>query len=589
MARRRVLFVFFVLMCSLSVLGLMAQALAPGGYGGLDGVILLALIMILPWLAVGFCNGMIGLWLTLFHSDPLAQVSPKPGTALPAQSNEPSTTALLLCIRNEVPARLVRNIDLMLDSLRASDSLQRFHLYVLSDTVEQVWVGKETRALEAVAERWHHQITVTYRRREDNSGFKAGNIQDFCQQWGGDHELAVVLDADSLMSAQALNRLVHIMQCRPEIGILQGLVVGLASSSAFTRLFQFGMRLGMRSYTMGSAWWQGDCGPYWGHNAVIRLKPFIEHCQLPVMKDRSGQAVHVLSHDQLEAVLMRRAGFEVRVLAAEDQSFEENPPNLLDFVRRDLRWCAGNMQYLQFLTLPGLQTTSRVQLMLAILMFLAGPAWLLGIAAMVALVSLTPSMSSVLHLGYFWGVVAALWVMILTPKLVSATTVMFQGAQRKAFGGAGRFALGVVLETLFSIVVTPVMWFSQTRSMLGLLLGKRAAWAAQNRDDASLGWVVATKVFGIHTVFGLLLALPLALTHPQALLLLALFAGGLWLVIPVAVLSARPALGKFMCRQGWLAVPDEVQPCAFIQSLLLAENQPQPAAGITRAGFESGQ
>lgn len=589
MARRRVLFVFFVLMCSLSVLGLMAQALAPGGYGGLDGVILLALIMILPWLAVGFCNGMIGLWLTLFHSDPLAQVSPKPGTALPAQSNEPSTTALLLCIRNEVPARLVRNIDLMLDSLRASDSLQRFHLYVLSDTVEQVWVDKETRALEAVAERWHHQITVTYRRREDNSGFKAGNIQDFCQQWGGDHELAVVLDADSLMSAQALNRLVHIMQCRPEIGILQGLVVGLASSSAFTRLFQFGMRLGMRSYTMGSAWWQGDCGPYWGHNAVIRLKPFIEHCQLPVMKDRSGQAVHVLSHDQLEAVLMRRAGFEVRVLAAEDQSFEENPPNLLDFVRRDLRWCAGNMQYLQFLTLPGLQTTSRVQLMLAILMFLAGPAWLLGIAAMVALVSLTPSMSSVLHLGYFWGVVAALWVMILTPKLVSATTVMFQGAQRKAFGGAGRFALGVVLETLFSIVVTPVMWFSQTRSMLGLLLGKRAAWAAQNRDDASLGWVVATKVFGIHTVFGLLLALPLALTHPQALLLLALFAGGLWLVIPVAVLSARPALGKFMCRQGWLAVPDEVQPCAFIQSLLLAENQPQPAAGITRAGFESGQ
>jgi len=261
----------------------------------------------------------------------------------------------------------------------------------------------------------------------------------------------------------------------------------------------------------------------------------------------------------------------------------------LDFVRRDLRWCAGNMQYLQFLTLPGLLTTSRVQLILAILMFLAGPGWLLVIVAMVALLSQAPTVSAVLNLGYLWGALGFLWVMTLTPKLVSATTVLLQAAQRKAFGGGGRFAFGVLMETLFSILITPVMWFSQTRSMLGLLLGKREVWAAQNRDDSTLGWASATQVFGAHTVFGLLLALPLALTYPQALPLLALFAGGLWIVIPLAVLSARPALGEFLYRRGWLAVPDEVQPCAFIQSLLLAENQPPPVAGIARARFDSGQ
>jgi membrane glycosyltransferase len=320
---------------------------------------------------------------------------------------------------------------------------------------------------------------------------------------------------------------------------------------------------------------------------VIRLAPFIEHCQLPTLKDRKGQAVHVLSHDQLEAVLMRRAGFEVRVLPLEDESYEENPPNLLDFVRRDSRWCAGNMQYFHFLSLPGLQTTSRVQLVLAILMFFSGPAWLVGTAAMVALLSGTSEVSAVLSLGYLWLALGALWVMILTPKLVSAMTALLQSSQRKAFGGGFRFVFGVLIETLFSIVISPVLWLSQALSMLALLFGKRASWTAQNRDESSLGWGAASRVFGLHTAIGLLLAWPLAMTHPQALPLLALFIGGLWVVIPIAVFSARPAVGEFMSRQGWLALPDEVQPCDFIKSLSLAESQSPPIADIARATFDS--
>src|SRR5205807_10055383 len=164
------------------------------------------------------------------------------------------------------------------------------------------------------------------------------------ERWGRDHELAITLDADSFMPAAAMLRLVRVMQACPEIGILQGLVVGLPSTGAFARIFQFGMRLGMRSYTIGSAWWQGDCGPYWGHNAIVRLAPFMAHCDLPVLQEGAVKG-HVLSHDQIEAVLMRKAGYEVRVLAEEGSSFEQNPPTLVEFIRRDLLWCQGNMQY----------------------------------------------------------------------------------------------------------------------------------------------------------------------------------------------------------------------------------------------------
>ena len=206
------------------------------------------------------------------------------------------------------------------------------------------------------------------------------------------HEFAVVLDADSFMTADAVLRLVRIMQADPELGILQGLVVGLPSTSAFARLFQFGMRLGMWSYTLGSAWWQGDCGPYWGHNAVIRLAPFMAHCQIPILPGNGVLGGHVLSHDQIEAALMRRAGYAVRVLPDEELGWEENPPTLPEFIRRDLRWCQGNMQYWRFLFLPGLKLVSRYQLAFAILMFLGSPAWmgLLVLGTIAAVMAKTP-------------------------------------------------------------------------------------------------------------------------------------------------------------------------------------------------------
>ena len=332
---------------------------------------------------IGFWNATIGLLIMRFARDPVAAVTP---VVARVRGDEPiiASTAILLCIRNEPPERVVRHLAPTLEGLAAHADAGRFHVYVLSDTSEPAIAAAEDACFAALAAAWRGRIAITYRRRTVNTGFKAGNIRDFCDRWGKDHELAVMLDADSVMTADAVLRLVRLMQADPRLGILQSLVIGMPSTSAFARIFQFGMRLGMRSYTIGSAWWQADCGPYWGHNAAVRLAPFMTHCQLPVLAEGS----HVMSHDQVEAVLMRRAGYAVCVLAEEGASFEQNPPTLVEFIRRDLRWCQGNMQYWHFLRLPGLKPVSRYQLMFAILMFLGSPAWigmlLIGTAAVAA-------------------------------------------------------------------------------------------------------------------------------------------------------------------------------------------------------------
>ena len=218
---------------------------------------------------------------------------------------------------------------------------------------------------------------MTYRRREINTGFKAGNIRDFLERWGDRHDFMVTLDADSFMPAAGILRLVAIMQRDPRLGILQSLVIGMPSTSAFARLFQFGMRLGLRSWTIGSAWWQADCGrtgattPSCARGALQAA--LCNRARLPARGILRG---HILSHDQVEAALMRRAGFEVRVLPEEDGSWEENPPTLIEFLRRDQRWLQGTLQYVFFNGLPGQKPVSRLQLLFAMLMFTGSPAWI---------------------------------------------------------------------------------------------------------------------------------------------------------------------------------------------------------------------
>ena len=578
---RRVLFAGLFATTMAGSLALAALALAPGGFGVIDITLLALFAVTLPWMVAGFWNAVIGFLIMRFSADPIAVVMP---AAARIRGDEPVTasTAILLCTRNELPERMIRNLEPMLAGLDAAGLGERFHLYVLSDTSDAAIADHEKACFAGLIARWRDRVAITYRRRAVNTGYKAGNIREFCERWGRQHDFAVTLDADSLMTADDVLRLVRIMQADPRLGILQGLIVGLPSTSAFARVFQFGMRLGMRSYTIGSAWWQGDCGPYWGHNAALRLEPFIAHCALPVGKDGTGDR-HILSHDQIEAVLMRRAGYHVRVLPQEDLGWEENPPTLLEFVRRDLRWCQGNMQYWRFLSLAGLKPVSRYQLVLAILMFIGSPAWI-GLLVLGSLaVAFSDAPQNFIRADAGMALLVCVLVMWFSPKIASAIDILLRPELRRAFGGTGLFIINYVIETVYSILLCPILWFGHTIFLTGLLFGREIGWIGQTRDDHAVPFTLALHNLWPHTLLGCAALGLLAVTQPTGIPYAMLLAAGPALAIPFAMVTAWPLLGSFAARVGIGRLPEETARPAVLQALALpaiesAAPSPRPSS-----------
>ena len=569
LAGRRILFGLLATLSFAAMLVLMKAALSieVGTWGTCALLVLFAIT--LPWTVVGFWNSMIGFLISVFARDPLGLVLPL-GARIGTTEPITSLTAVVLCIRNETPTRLERNLEAMMKGLVATGFGQQLHIYVLSDTDDDLIGAQEEQCFNAMAARWQDQLALTYRRRTDNQGYKAGNIADFCSRWGHLHDFVITLDADSFMTGQAILRLVRLMQANPSLGILQGLVVGLPSTSGFTRLFQFGMRLGMRPYTMGSAWWLADCGPYWGHNAAIRIKPFIEHCKLPLLPDSKGSPRHILSHDQVEAVLMRRAGFDVRVIPQEDESWEENPPTLIEYIRRDLRWCEGNLQYIHLLTMPGLKFLSRYQLCIAILMFLSSPAWIALLLLSIGLLYAAPTPSAFMHGPLGISLLTATMLMWYLPKIAGALEVLLRPKERERFGGGLRFTISFSLEMFFSLLMTPITWLNHTIFIIGLIFGKKSGWTGQARDDHSVPLLIAMRQFWPHTLLGIILTGAVWLTHPGNLSYAMIMLAGLLLSIPIAVLTSWPSFGRLLMRWQMVSLPEEISPPLALEALDLA-------------------
>ena len=566
---RRAVFAALVLSTIAFLFALTAYALSAGGLTFTDGILLLLYALTMPWAVIGFWNGIIGFIVMRCARDPVAAVNP---AAAHGRGDEPImvSTALTIFVRNEPPHRVIRNLGTMMRELTAAGMAHKFHLYVLSDTSLPEIAALEEKSFAVLADQWRGRFPITYRRREINTGFKAGNFWDFCQRWGDNHELAVTLDTDSFMTAAAIMRMVRIMQANPKLGILQGLVAGLPSTSAFARIFQFGMRLGMQSFTIGSAWWQADCGPYWGHNAALRIAPFKTYCEIPKLPGKGVLRGHVLSHDQIEAALMRRAGYDVRVLPEENLGWEENPPTLIEFIRRDLRWLQGTLQYGFFLFLPGLKFVSRFQLAFAMMMFLGSPAWIgLLVVGTIAIAS-SPSMADFIRAdaGY-----ALLWVQVVmwfTPKIATGIDVLARPNLRRAFGGAARFLTSLVIETGSTFLLSPIMWFGHTMFFAGLPFGRVIGWIGQVRDDHTVPWSVAFKQLWPHTSLGLACLAILGAVHPvAAIYAFVLIAGGLAVSIPFAVITAKPSVGLALARIGIGRLPEESAPPTALAALSL--------------------
>lgn len=577
--RRRRLVVLGANLATLALVALAGGwAADAAGWRAVDIVLLLCVLAATPWNAIGFWNSAIGFWLLHVKRHGLSSAAP----FLAAVKDKPVTmrTAILMTLRNEDPRRAISRLRAVKAALDETPFGGCFEYFVLSDTS----LPNIARAEEEAMAAWRAAEGgrgLHYRRRGDNEGFKAGNVRDFCQSHGAQFEAMLPLDADSLMGADTILSMVRIMQAHPRLGILQSLVVGLPSHSAFARLFQFGMRHGMRCYTLGSAWWGGDCGPYWGHNALVRIAPFAAHCHLPVLPGTPPLGGPILSHDQVEAVLMRTAGHEVRVLPVESESYEENPPTLPDFVRRDLRWCMGNLQYIRLLGTPGLlprglPATSRFQLVWAILMFATQPAVPLALLLLPLAAWSAPPVTASISAGLY-GVI---FLFSLAPKLFGLADGALSPGMTRRYGGPLRFAASAVSEIVFSLLLGAITSLSVTGLLFRMLAGQaRAGWNGQSRDPHRVAWSEAAAALWPVTAFGLVAGLGALLVSPVLLAFVTPLLAGCWLAIPFAVLTSDPRLGRFMVRTGLCALPEEAEPPAILSRLLAGEpDRPARAA-----------
>jgi len=539
----------------LALFAVMVSFFAPLGITWTEVALLSCFALTLPWLSIGFWNSVMALVLDFRHGARAAtHVTP---ALTRVTGDEPLTArvAIVMPLRNEDPDASIDRMRRLEAEIAQSPWAGRFSYHILSDTdAPGIALKEEARVAQWRATRPNARIQ--YRRREDNTGYKAGNIAEFLHSPEGESDFFLPLDADSEMGAETVFRLIRVMQASPEIGMLQSLVTGLPSRSLFTRVFQFGMRHGMRSFTLGSAWWQGDCGPNWGHNVLIRTAPFRTHCMLPELPGRGPLSGPILSHDQLEAVLIRRAGYEVRVMAEESQSFEENPPSLVDFIRRELRWMNGNLQYLRLLRMPGLKPVSRIQLVLAILMYVSAPAWMAFIligAAMMALPGQLNAVPAVTGLALF----ATILTLSLSPKIMGLAQVLARPERRAAYGGGTRVAIGGLIEMVFSMLTAPIVALALTRFAIGLTFGQRIGWSAQQRSRDWLEWSEAARVLWPQSVIGLALCVWFATFAPWALIFGAPILLALGGAIPIAVLSAQPSLGRWSRRTGLFDIPED--------------------------------
>jgi membrane glycosyltransferase len=349
----------------------MYQVLQVGGVTVLEAMVLALFLLLLAWVAFSFASALAGFFVLLGHRGS-AEASGADET-LPAIA---SRTAVLLPTYNENPHHLMARLRAIHESVEATSHGERFDWFVLSDTTDpDVWIAEE-KAFLALRQASGAQ-RLYYRHRADNTARKAGNIAEWITRFGGDYDFMIVLDADSLMSGETIVRIVHAMEANPGAALVQTLPVIVNARSLFSRLQQFAGRLYGPMIAAGVAWWHGSEGNYWGHNAIIRVRAFADEAALPRLRGRKPFGGHILSHDFVEAALMRRAGWGIYMLPTLAGSYEEVPPSLLDFAARDRRWCQGNLQHLAVVLARGLHWVSRLHFMLGIGAYLTAPLWLL--------------------------------------------------------------------------------------------------------------------------------------------------------------------------------------------------------------------
>jgi len=524
------------------------------------------------WIAFAFAQATLGFARSLLP--PLLKTPEHAGEI-------PFKTAILLPVYNESPQRIAAAIVAMRSELAARQP-GKYAFFILSDTNQaDAWIDEEAVFKSIVSA--DTDCPVFYRRRADNRERKAGNIADWVTRWGGDYEAMIVLDADSIISPDTLVTLSRRIAAAPGVGLIQTLPRIVRARSLYGRAQQFANQCYGPIYARGLAAWHGLSSNFWGHNAIIRTRAFAESCSLPLLRGRPPFGGAVLSHDFIEAALLRRAGWGVRFDVDLQQSWEEAPPSLVDVLVRDRRWCQGNLQHSRFLFAKGLTLASRLHLFTGIMAYVSAALWLLlvivGLVIAVQAQIVRPEYFAEPSLFPTWPVFDSeralkLFVIsmavVLAPKVFGWFAALVNFPLSMRFGAPILLTLSTLFETLLSVLYAPILMFAQTHVIWAVLLGRDSGWELQRRDDGALSWAEAARAHRGQMLFGVALAL-IAWTLNEALFYWLLpITLGLVLAIPLSWISGGTGRGKLFASLGLLRAPEEKQPAAVLARLQAA-------------------
>ena len=530
-------------------------------------------VLLVALLAVGYARMTLTAFSSLLGIVPRRrEATPRPAPA----SRERPRTALLVPVYNEPPAAIAAAVRIMAEALDPSDDVT---VFVLSDTQQPALVAAEAMTFPACAVS-RSGVAVHYRRRTANIGRKAGNIGEFCRNAGRDYDFAVVLDADSLMTAGAIRDMIAALRNDPKAGLIQSVSYLIGGQTLFARMQQFGARLNTPLSVAGQHLWQGRRGTFWGHNAILRLLPFTRHAELPLLPGRAPMGGEILCHDTIEAALLLRAGWEVRLAPEIAGSYETTPSNLVDHLSRERRWCQGNLQHLRLIGAARLRPESRLHIGIGILHYLSSPVSLLLTALLLADSFAAPALVQRAPPAHLVQSVVWLTVFLLFgPRIVSLLRALALPGAARGFGGRLRLVASAVVEQVATMLLSPIMMVSATGFVLSTLAGRVVVWDAAARGDRAVGWGEAWRRLRWHTCIGIGLLATLGFARPSSLPWALPFLLGLVLAVPAAIVSGSVRLGGLARRLGLFLTEDELMPTAELAALSAATAADAAPAG----------
>ncbi|MBB6430336.1 glucans biosynthesis glucosyltransferase MdoH [Algisphaera agarilytica] len=516
------------------------------------------------WVAQGFWTATIGL-LQMLRRSPNAVFKVKVETQPWMAPEKLPRTAILMPIYNEDSIRVFAGVEAIIRSIHAQGYTSAFDHYILSDTTDPtVWLEEETQ-LAAILDQFADEgvdVNIYYRRRHKNKARKSGNIEDFCERFGSAYNFMLTLDADSVMDGGTIVEMVHRASAQDDIGILQVPPQPVNRNSLFARCQQYAASVYGEVFNVGFGHWTHLDGNYYGHNALIRVQPFIDHCGLPLLPGKAPLGGEILSHDFVEAALIRKAGYKVQIAFDLDGSYEECPTTLVDYAIRDQRWCQGNMQHIRLVFTRGYKWMSRIHLGMGVMSYLASPLWLafmlLGLMAVViaggtAADPYEPFGPFLIGITLF----AVVMAMLLIPKFYAVCLVLQRPDVMRAHGGELQAVLGAMIEVGISILIAPLMMVYHTMFVINTLIGRTVKWNAQQRDESAVGWGDAARNHWRHTVGGIVSIAVIAWLAPSLFFWALPVLVGLVVSIPVSVMLSSVGVGTWLREHRLLMIPEE--------------------------------